>query len=65
MKNNNVFSHFSLSILMCDLYRGYKILHEFRTKVGVRRRLIHGCDLYTSNCGILFLVLQIIKYEIY
>ena len=40
MKNNNIFSSFlSLSILMCDLYRGYKILPEFSTKVGVR--LIH------------------------
>ena len=48
----NKFSIFSLSILMCDLYRGYKILPEFRTKVGVR--LIHGCDLYTSNYGTSF-----------
>ena len=32
MKNNNIFSLFSLSILMCDLYKGYTIIHEFRTK---------------------------------
>ena len=41
----NKFSLFSLSILMCDLYRGYKILPEFRTKVGgatyTWMRLIH------------------------
>ena len=36
---------------MCDLYRGYKIIPEFKTKVGVR--LIHGCDIYTSNHGTL------------
>ena len=46
----NKFSLFSLSILMCDLYRGYKILPEFRTKVG-GATFIHGCDLYTSNYG--------------
>ena len=49
MKNNNIFRIFSLSILMCDLYRGYKTLPEFRTKFGVR--LIHGCDLCTGNYG--------------
>ena len=49
MKNNNIFCLFLLSILMCDLYTGYTILPDFRTKVGVR--LIHGCDLYTSNYG--------------
>ena len=48
MKNNNIFCpFFPLYILICDLCMGYKILHEFRTKVGVR--LIHECDLYTSN----------------
>ena len=36
---------------MCDLYTGYAIIPDFRTKVGVR--LIHGCDLYASNYGIL------------
>ena len=46
MKNDNIFCLFSLSILMCDLYRGYKILPEFRTKVGggatsTWMRLIH------------------------
>ena len=38
MKNNNIFRLFSLSILMCDLYKGDTILPEFRTK-----GLIHGC----------------------
>ena len=37
---------------MCDLYTGYTILPDFRTKVGVR--LIHGCDLYTSNYGTIY-----------
>ena len=34
MKNNNIFCLFLLSILMCDLYTGYTILPDFRTKVG-------------------------------
>ena len=38
---------------MCDLYMGYKILPECMTKVGVR--LIHGCDIYTSNYGNIYL----------
>ena len=37
---------------MCDLYRGYNIIPELMAKVGMR--LIHGCDLYTSDYGSLF-----------
>ena len=49
MKNNNIFCLLSLSILMCDLYMGYKIIPEFMTNVGVR--LICGFDLYAGNYG--------------
>ena len=38
MKNNNIFSLFSLSILLCDLYRGTRFYLNLGQKL--------GCNLY-------------------